>query len=392
LKVTITTANNAPLGPQDVTFKNPSDGGTSTCAGCFSITGPTTVTFMTPLTVNGDIVATFSQPVGGVSSSNSLVKLTGTSTTFPTTVSCANTSGIPVSCSGGNATKAFLHPTALITPGQHYTVHIAATGTPAVTDFGGRTVAEATKDFQGGLIQQGESPASLSTWRIFGNVNALGQTYTADHLAGATAAIGFSGTYITWFTNVGPAYGIADLYIDGVIKATVNCYRSSNAYRAAFTVAGLSPGPHMFVIRVRGAKGSTQGTGTLIALDAYRVNGKTVNSPYAAYTWGIAKTTSASGGAYIRADEDSAVTLFKFRGTQIEWDTVLGPGMGQAKVFIDGVFKGTVDNYYATARYNFARIYGGLTDSIHTFKIEVLERHRPAANGSIIAIDRWVVT
>ena len=392
ITINITTAGGAPLGAQDVTFTN-TDGGKSTCAGCFAITGPTIVSSInTPSTLNGDIVATFSQPVGGVSSSNSFVRLTGTTTTFPTSVTCANATGV-VSCNGGNATKAFLHPTLPFVAGQHYTVHIAAAGTPDVIDFGGLKVAEPTpQDFRGGLTQQGESVASASIWRIVTNSHAINGWYTMDHLAGATASYRFSGTYVTWYTIVGPNYGIADLYVDGVARATVNCYRATTFYGAAFTVSGLTASPHTLVIRVRGVRGSTSGTGTDIALDAVRANGKTIGSPSATYTWGLVKTSSASGGAYVRSDEPGSTTSFTFRGTQVEWDTVLGSGMGLASVYIDGVFKGRVDNYSATAKYSFARTYGGLTNSVHTIKIVVLGTHRAAATGSTIAIDRWVVT
>jgi hypothetical protein len=393
LKVTISTANNAPLGPRDVTFTNPSDGGKSTCAGCFSITGPTTVAIAWPSTVNGDIVATFSQPVGGVSSSNSYVRYTGHTYNLATTITCANATGFVVSCSGGNAKKAFLHPSALITPGQHYTVHIAATGASPVTDFGGLTVAEATSaDLRGGLIQQGEGAATSATWRTVKTASAFGGSFTIDHVAGATASYRFTGSSVTWYTNVGPSYGIADLYVDSILRATANSYRAANAYRAAFTVSGFSYGKHTLMIRVRGARGSSHGTGSNVAIDAFRSGSTIIASPSLSYTFGVAKTASAFGGAYASSDEFGSTAFFTFRGTAVEWDTVTGPFMGAAKVYIDGVLKLSADNYSATNTYGVAKIFSGLTDTVHTIKIVVQGRHRAASRGSYVAIDRWVVT
>jgi bacillopeptidase F len=291
-----------------------------------------------------------------------------------------------------------LTPAAPFIPGEHYTVTIAAAGAPQIIDFGGTPVAADTMDFLGGqnssgvVVQEAEGPAAVSTWHVYGNSHAIGGSYTADHLAGATARYGFSGTYITWYTIVGPNFGVADLYIDGVPKATVNCYRSTTAFGAAFTISGLSAAPHVLTIRVRGVKGSSAGTGTYIALDALRRNGVTINTPPATYTWGTVSSSSASGGTYIRADIAGQQTQFRFRGTQIEWDTVLGPGMGMANVYIDGVFKGKVDNYSATAKYQSPLTYGGLTDTIHTFTVVVLGTHRAGASGSVIAIDRWIVS
>ena len=391
LQFIVSTAANAPLGAHDVTFANV-DGGRSTCAGCFSITGPTLVSIATPSTLDGSIVATFTQPVGGVSSSNSYLRVTGQTSNLPASITCLNSSGLQTSCASGHATKALLRPTSLLTSGQRYSVTVAASGAPAVTDFGGLPVAEGDSDFRAGLVQQGESVASTSTWRRKNTTSAMGDWLTIDHLAAATAAYSFTGSSITWFTVIGPNYGIADLYVDGVAKATVNCYRSTTAYRAAFTLSGLSSSRHTLVIRVRGVKGSSNGTGSDIAVDAFRVGSTTVNSPAVAYTWGILKTSSASAGAYARSDEPYSTTSFRFRGTQVEWDTVTGPGMGRARVYIDGVLKATVDNYSAISHYNVAKIYGGLTDALHTITIVVTGTRQSASTGTVVAIDQWVVT
>jgi hypothetical protein len=391
IKLTVTTTGAAALGARDVTFTN-ADGGTSTCTSCFSITGPTTVTITTPSTVSGNIVATFSQPVGGVSSSNSYVRFTGHTYNLVTTITCANTGGFPVSCSGGNATKAFLRPSSLITPGQHYTVHIAATGAPAVTDFGGLTVAEATQDFRGGLTQQGEGASTAATWRLIKTASAFGGSYVVDHVAGAMASYRFTGSSIVWYTNIGPNYGVADLYVDGILRATANSYSPTTHYRAAFTVSGFSYGKHTLTLRARGTKGSSHGTGTDVAVDAFRSGSSIVASPGLTYTWGTAKASSASGGAYALSDEGTSTASFTFRGTAVEWDTVLGPNMGRARVYIDGVLKLSADNYSGTTTYGVAKIFSGLTDTVHTLKIVVLGTHRATSHGSYVAIDRWVVT
>src|SRR5205085_215366 len=131
---------------------NPDNGGHSVCSACFTITGPTTGSIATPSTVNGPIVATFNQPVSGVSSSNSFVRLTGTTSNLATTITCADQDGFVASCATGFVKTATLQPSTNITPGQHYTVHIAEAGQPAITDFGGLTVSPATMDFRGGLF------------------------------------------------------------------------------------------------------------------------------------------------------------------------------------------------------------------------------------------------
>ncbi|HLW18504.1 MAG TPA: hypothetical protein VKV69_14200, partial [Actinomycetota bacterium] len=393
LRTTIDVSGTATPGTtSDVTFDNSDNGGHSVCTGCFTITGPTSVAITTPSTVNGPIVATFSQPVSGVSSSNSFVRFTGHTYNLATSIACADQDGFLTNCATGSVKTAMLQPTSNITPGQHYTVHIAESGQPAITDFGGLTVSEATQDFRGGLFQQGEGAASAFTWRVVKTANAFGGSYVVDHVAGASASYRFTGSQITWYTIIGPNYGIADLYVDGVLRATANSYSSSTHYRAAFTVSGFSYGKHTLTVRVRGSKGSRFGSGTDVAVDAFQSGSSIIASPGLTYTWGIVKAAAASAGAYSWTDEGGATVSFTFRGTQLEWDTVLGPQMGRAKVYIDGVLKNSADNYAGTTTYGVAKIFPGLSDAVHTVTIIVLGTHRTASTGSYVAIDRWVVT
>jgi hypothetical protein len=393
LRTTIDISGTATPGTtSDLTFDNSDNGGHSVCTGCFMITGPTSVSITTPSTVNGPIVAAFSQPVSGVSSSNSFVRYTGHTYNLQTTITCVDKDGFVTSCANGFVMTAILKPTSNMTPGQYYTVHIAASGQPPITDFGGLTVDEKTMDFRGGLFQQGEGVATAFTWRTVSTPSAFGGSYVVDHIAGASASYRFTGSHITWYTNIGPNYGIADLYVDGVLRATTNSYSSSTHYRAAFTVSGFPYGKHTITVRVRGSKGSRYGTGTDVAVDAFSSGSSIIASPGLTFTWGIVKAAGASAGAYSWTDEGGATASLTFRGTQIEWDTVTGPQMGRARVYIDGVLKVSADNYSGSLTYNVAKIFSGLTDTVHTIKVVVLGSHRTSSTGSYVAIDRWVVT
>jgi hypothetical protein len=392
LKVFINVDPNAPLGAVDVTFDNSDNGGHSVFTACFAVTGPTSIAIQTPSTVTGPIVATFSQPVSGVSSSNSFVRFTGHTYNLVTTLTCRDKDGFLTDCASGYVKTVTLQPTSRITPGQYYTVHIAAASSPAVIDFGGLTVAEQTQDFRGGLVQPGESPPTNLVWRTVKTTAAYGGSYVIDHLAGASAAYRFTGSAIVWYTNIGPSYGIADLYVDGVRRAVVNSYSATTHYRAAFTVSGLPYGAHTLTIRVRGAKGSSHGTGTNIAIDAFTV-GRTLNvTPGLASAWATVTASSALGGLYSWSDLAGSTASLVFRGTQVEWDTVTGPQMGIARVYIDNVLKATIDNYSAATAYNVKKMFSGLSDAVHTLTIIVQGTHRTASHGSFVAVDGWVVT
>src|SRR5439155_25223967 len=160
----------------------------------------------------------------------------------------------------------------------------------------------------------------------------------------------------------------------------------------AFTVCCFSYGKHTLTVRARGAKGSSHGTGADVAVDAFRAGSTIVASPVLTYTWGIVTASSASGGKYSWTDQGGASASLRFLGTGIEWDTVTGPQMGRARVYIGGVLKLSAANYSGTTTYNVAKIFSGLTDAVHTVKVVVLGTHRTSSTGSYVAIDRWVVT
>ena len=61
---------------------------------------------------------------------------------------------------------------------------------------------------------------------------------------------------MTWVTARGPAYGKAQIWIDGALKQTVDLYRSAQQWQYKITIAGLTSGLHNVVIKVLGTKNS----------------------------------------------------------------------------------------------------------------------------------------
>ena len=391
LTINIDVAGNAPLGARTATLRN-ADGGTLTCVACFSVTGPTTVSITTPTDLTGNAVVTFSQPVSGVSSSNVYIRITGTATTIAAGVSCTDASLVVVDCATGSVRHATIDPSGALVSGQNYTVYVAPGGSPDITDFGGLTVDPATKAFRASTVEQAESSAgAVYSWRTVSTTSAYGGSYTIEHLNGARAIFRFTGTSATWYTNTGPSYGLAYVYVDGHNKGTFNQYSSHTHYRVARTISGLSSGTHALTVIVRGLKGSTNGTDTNIAIDAFTVGGIRQNSPSLTYSWSKITTSHASGHMYVESDLLGETVNFTFRGTRVDWYTVLGSSMGRARVYIDGAFVGTFDNYSSSTHYLYDRSFRGLSDGVHTIKIRVLGTHRSASDGSLVAVDRWVV-
>ena len=75
---------------------------------------------------------------------------------------------------------------------------------------------------------------------------------------------------------------------------------------------------------------------------------------------------------------------------QPAWTTVSAKNMGKARVYIDGVLKGTYDGYASATKYGVKRAWA-LTDKVHTVKIVVVGAHRTGATGNRVAVDALTV-
>ena len=73
-----------------------------------------------------------------------------------------------------------------------------------------------------------------SGWLLQSDTNIVGGSYRHTTTSGSVANIGFTGTSVEWIAPVAPNYGLADVYLDGTLVATVDQYAS--AYRNKQTV------------------------------------------------------------------------------------------------------------------------------------------------------------
>jgi bacillopeptidase F len=97
------------------------------------------------------------------------------------------------------------------------------------------------------------------------------------------------------------------------------------------------------------------------------------------------------GGHATVADLAGQAISMTFRGTSVTWVTVHGADQGKAAVFVDGVLKGTYDDYTAKSSYNVKHTVSHLPDKVHTVKIVVLGKHHKGAKGNVVTVDRFTV-
>ena len=109
------------------------------------------------------------------------------------------------------------------------------------------------------------------------------------------------------------------------------------------------------------------------------------------FSWSRERDRRAIGGSYRWERSRSASISYGFRGGAITLFTVEGPGMGKARVTVDGKTVGIVDGYARRFRAGVRHRFEGFGGGRHTLTITPLGRKRPAARGRSVVVDalRW---
>jgi hypothetical protein len=151
--------------------------------------------------------------------------------------------------------------------------------------------------------------------------------------------------------------------------------------------AALLPGGTYSLSAGTGLAGSGGSTVTPSATSFRASTQEQENSLRASYAWAKAKSGSALGKSYLTESHKGATLTMSVSGTTVTWYTMTGPDQGKATVFVDGVRKGTVDNYSAGRSWKVARTVKGLSTKRHTLKIVVSGKKRAASRGTGVAVD-----
>jgi hypothetical protein len=234
-------------------------------------------------------------------------------------------------------------------------------------------------------------------WSDFLKAAASGGSYGRSSTTGAKATIYFTGTGLDWVAMKGTSTGIADVYLDGVKKATVNLAATTASYQAdVWSTGPISAGPH-FVDIVRSAASAS---GKYLTLDAFDVAG-TIDSPpppptrYEQTDTHIVKTgvwtdfvkTAASGGSYGRSSTGNADATITFTGTRLDWIAMEGTTTGLADVYVDSVLvtPTPIDLGATVATYRVVVwSTGTLSNDTHTVRIV---RDGGSASGKYLTLD-----
>jgi hypothetical protein len=232
--------------------------------------------------------------------------------------------------------------------------------------------------------------------------------YSKAPYTGTRFETSFTGSKVRWIGPKQPNYGQAKVYIDGVYKATVDCYAAPGDAAISATLwesAALSDGSHTIAIEMGSTKNASS-TNYIVVIDKLEVDGINPsgpmgireneslgtfiggwvkNLPNTTYTYGTYSYSYWAGARFVR----------NFYGTRVAW---VGPKIfnyGRAAVYIDGVYKGTVSQYAPGDDIGFRRKVwesAVLPAGNHTFEIRVLGTKDAASTGTFIVVDSIDVT
>jgi len=250
-----------------------------------------------------------------------------------------------------------------------------------------------------------------------GSFNSGGSAVMAMD-AGSQAKFTFTGTGVNWIGYRDQWSGIAQVYLDGALKGTVDTYSANElAQTVVYSVSGLSNATHTLTINVTGTMDANS-AGEWVWVDAFDVTVPSSTTPtgpsptapptsstpyrieqnnsavvYSGGTWFANTTAPCSGGSCALAMDTNARATVTFTGTGIKWIAYRDQWSGKAQVYVDGALKATVDTYANPAQGQ-ATLYtaSGLTEGIHTLAIVVLGSHDRASGGSWVWVDAFDIT
>jgi hypothetical protein len=121
------------------------------------------------------------------------------------------------------------------------------------------------------VVYQQNNPAVQYTGTWYPNSGAFNGPATLAMDAGSQAKLAFTGTGVSWIGYRDQWSGIAEVYLDGVLKGNIDTYSASAlAHAAEYSISGLSDTTHSLTIVVTGQRDS-QSSGDWVWVDSFIV-------------------------------------------------------------------------------------------------------------------------
>lgn len=358
-------------------------GGSAHAASCSPIVLPTPTRTLTPTRTRTRTPT----PTTVVSSPTPTRTRTSTRTNTPT-ATATGTLPTPTRTRTFTATPTGTRPTPTrtptSTPTQTWTP--TATGTlppppPTLTN---------TPTTEGELnVEDNTTRIQYKGWRGVNDANASGGSYRVSSIPGDKIRFRTTGRQFTWFSYRGPDQGIAQVIVDGQLKATVDLYNAAPEYQYPRKFKKLGAGKHVVFIRVTPNK-NPNSSNTNVVLDAVLFAKHTYQDEDLLFkldSWKGKPNANASGGTFHRSGSPSGFARLVFVGNRIEWVTAKGPNFGRARVVIDGTDKGSFNLFKKQPVNQVVIPFDNLGAGQHTIEIRPLHTKKKASTGYGVVLD-----
>jgi bacillopeptidase F len=227
--------------------------------------------------------------------------------------------------------------------------------------------------------------------------SASGRSLSRALEPGATVTYAFTGDTLGWLYAAGPFGGTATLTVDGDPgkTRTVDQYAPAISYGRRFDLTGFGAGPHTVVVESDAALYHDAFVAPTDAADRIPL-AEDHSDGATRYAWARAAAGFASGSSYSYAADRDAATAFTFSGTSVTWHYARRPDGGLAQVWVDGVDKGTVDQYGRRGKRRGAPLagsvtYTGLGGGTHTILVVNTGERSADSSGTVVSSDAFVV-
>jgi trimeric autotransporter adhesin len=256
------------------------------------------------------------------------------------------------------------------------------------------------------IMYNDPSVTYTGAWYLNHETPNIGGSATLTNSKGATAALSFTGTGITWIGVLDQYSGLAQVYLDGTPN-TVDTYGANTQYgQPLFSVHGLAAGTHTLSIQVLHQRDGLT-SGSWIWINAFDIeNGSGIaggvsassghieqNDPAITYTgnWYLNTNPSMSGGSAVLATDVNSSATVSFTGTGISWIGYQDQWSGLANIYVDGALQTPQVDTYASPQKVQSTVYSinNLSPGTHTLMIVVTGTHSAASAGSWIWIDAF---
>jgi len=264
--------------------------------------------------------------------------------------------------------------------------------------------------------QTDPSISYAGTWYPNGGAYNSGGSAVMAMDPASQAQFHFTGTGVKWIGFSDPWSGIAQVYVDGGLVATIDTYSAAQqAQKVQYSVNNLSNGAHTMQIVPTGTQDSQSG-GAWVWVDAFDVTtapaaaASTSSAPAPGVplsgliqqdntavqysgTWFPNLGAFNSGGSAVLAADAGDKAQFTFTGTAISWIGFSDPWSGMAQVYLDGTLVSTVDTWSPVQKAQAVEYSAsGLTLGSHTIAIIATGTHDSQSAGSWVWVDAFQVT